>query len=75
MKNKTNLEEEGLVWTAYLQFNNSWKNREYNIEIHLLFRDYVKALKAFHLVVRIKLWEIMAEKGFPTHLIRTAQSM
>jgi hypothetical protein len=26
MKNKTDLEEESLVWIAYLQFNNSWKD-------------------------------------------------
>jgi hypothetical protein len=37
MKNKTDLEEEGLVWTAYLQFNSSWKDREYNVEALLLF--------------------------------------
>jgi hypothetical protein len=36
MKNKTDLEEEGLVWTAYLQVNSSWKDREYNVEAHLL---------------------------------------
>jgi hypothetical protein len=28
MKNKTDLEEEGFVWTAYLQFKNSWKDIE-----------------------------------------------
>jgi hypothetical protein len=45
---------------------------EYNIETHLLLVEYVKA---FDSVVRKQLWEIMAEKGFPTNLIRTAQSM
>jgi hypothetical protein len=28
MKDKTDLEEEDLVWTAYLQFNNSRKDVE-----------------------------------------------
>jgi hypothetical protein len=47
-------------------------HREYNIETHLLFIDY---LKAFDLVSQKVLWEIMAENGFPIHLTRTTQSM
>jgi hypothetical protein len=48
------------------------RHREYNTETYLLFIDYVKA---FDSVVRKELWEIRAEKGFPRHLIRIAQSM
>jgi hypothetical protein len=47
MKNKMNLEEEGLVWTAYLQFNyntNPGNIIKYNTEETCqLFVDYVKA--------------------------------
>jgi hypothetical protein len=34
--------------------------------------DYVKA---FDSVLQEKLWETMTEKGRPTHLMRTVQSM
>lgn len=70
MKNKTDFEEEGLIWTSCLQFSSSWKDREYNVEAHLFFIE--KYLIWFY---EKKLWEIMAEKGFSTHLIRTVQSV
>jgi hypothetical protein len=48
------------------------KNREYNLETHLLF-VYFK--KAFYSVIRNKLWEIMINRGFQSHLIRVVQSL
>lgn len=42
------------------------KRREFNLETHLLFVDYIKA---FDNVLRGKLWTIMTEKGYPKHLI------
>jgi hypothetical protein len=39
MKNTTDFEEEGPVWTACLQFSSTWK---YNRETHLLYIDCVK---------------------------------
>lgn len=41
------------------------------MERHLLFVDYVKG---FDSAAQKILWEIMAEKGFPAHLTKTAQS-
>jgi hypothetical protein len=43
MENIMDLEEEGLVRTTYLQFNNSWKDIG-NIETYLLFIDYRKSI-------------------------------
>jgi hypothetical protein len=40
-------------------------------ERHLFFIDYVQG---FDSVVQERLWEIMAEKGFPTHLTKASQS-
>jgi hypothetical protein len=40
MKNKMVLEEEGLVWPVYLQFD---RYTEYNTETHLLITDYIRA--------------------------------
>jgi hypothetical protein len=57
------LEEEGLIWTTYLQFNSSWKDKKYNTQTHPQFLGSTN-----------KLWEIMDGKGFPTPLI-TVQSM
>jgi hypothetical protein len=60
-------EEEGPLWTGHVHFNNSWKC---NIETHSLFINYVKA---FDSVSQKKKKKIMAENGFPTHLIRQSK--
>jgi hypothetical protein len=38
------LEEEGLIWTTYLQFNSSWKDKEYNTQTHLQFLGSTKQI-------------------------------
>jgi hypothetical protein len=48
------------------------RHKEYNIEMYLLFVDFVKAFDA---VAQKELWETVAEKKFPIHLTRTVQSM
>jgi hypothetical protein len=48
------------------------KRREFNLETHLAFIDYNKA---FDHVDRNKLWNIMQQTGYPTHLIQAIQSL
>lgn len=48
------------------------KRREYNLETHILFVDFVKA---FDRVSRGKLWEIMKERGYPLHIVKTIEEM
>jgi hypothetical protein len=48
------------------------KHREYNLETQLVFADL---RKAFDSVIRNKLWEIMINRGIPSHLIRVVQSL
>ena len=48
------------------------KHREYNRETHIAFIDFEKA---FDNVNRGKLWDIMTDAGYPTHLIRAIQSL
>ena len=43
------------------------KRKEINLPLYIAFIDYVKA---FDKVKRNKLWEIMKDRGFPSHLIR-----
>jgi hypothetical protein len=46
------------------------KHREFNIPLYVAFIDFKKA---FDSVDRDKLWNIMASKGIPTHLITIIQ--
>ena len=46
------------------------KDREFNIPTYIAFIDFKKA---FDSVDRDKLWNIMASKGIPTHLITIIQ--
>jgi hypothetical protein len=48
------------------------RDKVYDITSTVAFLDYVKASDS---VLQDKLWELMNEKGFLTHLIRTVQSM
>jgi hypothetical protein len=48
------------------------KHREYNLETYLLFVDFKKV---FDSVIRNKLWEIMINRGIPSHLIRVVQTL
>jgi hypothetical protein len=42
------------------------KRREFNLETHILFVDYIKAFDRLH---HRKLWDITTEKGCPEHMI------
>jgi hypothetical protein len=48
------------------------KRREINFPTYKLLRDYEKA---FDRVSRDKLWNIMKNKGFPNHTVKTVQSL
>jgi hypothetical protein len=50
----------------------SQKRREFNLPTYVLFIDYEKA---FDRVPRGKLWNIMKNKGFPDHTVKTVQSL
>lgn len=48
------------------------KCREYNIDLHTCFIDYSKA---FDQVLHQKLWNIMKDNGFPTHVIHLIETL
>lgn len=48
------------------------KRREYNLETHIAFIDYVKA---FDRVNRTVLWEIMEKHGYPRHLVEVIKGL
>ena len=48
------------------------QRREFNLETHIAFIDYLKAFDRIH---RDKLWHIMEKRGYPMHLIRTVQAL
>jgi hypothetical protein len=48
------------------------KRREFNLPTYILFIDYEKA---FDRVLQGKLWNIMKNKGFPDHIVKTVQSL
>jgi hypothetical protein len=48
------------------------KRREFNLPTYILFID---CEKAFDRVPRGKLWNIMKNKGFPEHIVKTVQSL
>jgi hypothetical protein len=48
------------------------KRREFNLPTYILFIDYGKA---FDRVPRGKLWNIMKNKGFSDHIVKTVQSL
>lgn len=48
------------------------KRREFNLETHIGFVDFEKA---FDRVDRAKLWNILAERGYPLHLIEIIKSL
>jgi sorting nexin-29 len=48
------------------------KRREFNLPTCILFIDFEKA---FDRVPRGKLWNIMKNKGFPDHIVKTVQSL
>lgn len=60
MKNKMDAKEERSAWSAYLQFSSSHKDREHNVQPHLLFINYVKSIWFSFMK---KLWEIIAGNG------------
>jgi hypothetical protein len=48
------------------------KRREFNLPTYILFIDYENA---FDRVPQGKLWNIMKNKGFPDHIVKTVQSL
>jgi hypothetical protein len=48
------------------------KRREFNLPTYILFIDYEKA---FDRMPRGMLWNIMNNKGFPDHIVKTVQSL
>jgi hypothetical protein len=48
------------------------KRREFSLPTCVLFVDYEKA---FDRVPRRKLWNVMKNKGFPDHIVKTVQSL
>jgi hypothetical protein len=48
------------------------KRNEFKLATYIALIDYIKA---FDMVNRNKLWQILALKGFPQHLIRAIQNL
>jgi uncharacterized alpha-E superfamily protein len=48
------------------------ERREFNLPTYILFIDYEKA---FDRVPRRKLWNVLKNKGFPHHIVKTVQSL
>jgi hypothetical protein len=48
------------------------KRREFSLPMYTLFIDYKKA---FDRVPQGKLWNIMKNKRFPDHIVKTVQSL
>jgi hypothetical protein len=48
------------------------KIRKFNLEMHILFVEYIKA---FDRILCRKLWDIMTEKGYPDHIMQIIKYM
>jgi hypothetical protein len=61
-----------MFWLCLYNAINYLKQREFNLEMHVLFINYVNTLDR---VPDTKLWKVMTDKSYPEILIQMTREM